>query len=87
MNVNAIADHFAISRPAISQQVKILEECGLISTRQQGRERICEARLEKLAEVSGWVEQYRQLWNERFDALDNFLSKEQPIRSRKNKKQ
>jgi hypothetical protein len=40
---------------------------------QQGRERYCEVRLDKLREVSDWVEQYRQLWEQRFDRLDNIL--------------
>jgi DNA-binding transcriptional ArsR family regulator len=73
LNLNAIAENFEISRPAISQHIKILTECGLIVIKQQGRERICEARLQKLHEVSEWVEQYRQLWADRFDALDNVL--------------
>ena len=47
MNLNAVADHFETSRPAISKHIKILVECGLISIRSEGRERYCEARLKK----------------------------------------
>ncbi len=49
-----------MSRQAVSLHIKILEECGLIMLRQQGRERYCEATLDGLSEVSAWVEQYKQ---------------------------
>ncbi len=77
MNLNAIADNFDMSRPAISQHIKILTECKIVMIRQQGRERFCEAKLETLSEVSNWVNQYRQYWNEKFDSLDQYLSKVQ----------
>ncbi len=48
LNLNSIADNFKISRPAISQQMKILIECGLVEVKQQGRERYCEAKLDEL---------------------------------------
>jgi DNA-binding transcriptional ArsR family regulator len=73
-----VADNFRISRPAVSRHIKILAECGLIYVQQQGRQRYCEVRPEKLIEVSDWLEQYRQLqyrqlWEKRFDRLDNLL--------------
>ncbi len=74
LNLNAIADKFDISRPAISQQIKILAECGLISIKKQGRERYCEASLQQLNEVSNWIEKYRQLWEEKFNKLDDLLN-------------
>jgi DNA-binding transcriptional ArsR family regulator len=73
LNLNAVAENFDVSRPAISKHIKILTECGLITIKQQGRERYCEARLEKLNEVSDWVEQYRKFWNARLDALEGYL--------------
>jgi len=76
MNLNAVAEQFDISRPAISKQVKILTQCGLVTITQQGRERYCEAKLQKLNEVSEWVEQYRIFWNKKLDALENFLAQE-----------
>jgi len=75
MNLNAIADNFDISRPAISQHIKILTECGIVVIRQQGRERFCEAKLETLREVSNWVDQYRQYWNVKFNSLEKYLDK------------
>ncbi|MBV4355630.1 ArsR/SmtB family transcription factor [Pinibacter aurantiacus] len=73
MNLNAIAENFDISRPAISQHIKILTECGMIVIKKQGRERYCEAKLDKLVEVSAWVDQYRQFWTEKFNSLDKYL--------------
>lgn len=77
LNLNAVAENFNVSRPAISKHIKILTECGLIIVRQQGRERYCEAKLEKLNEVSEWVEKYKKFWNTRFDALENYLAEMQ----------
>ena len=73
LNLNAIAENFDVSRPAISQHIKILTECGLIVIKKQGRERYCESKLQQLNEVSDWIERYRKLWDERFDSLDNLL--------------
>jgi DNA-binding transcriptional ArsR family regulator len=73
LTLNAVADHFSISRPAISKHMKILSECGLVVIRQQGRERYCEVRLESLNEVEDWIVQYRQLWNQRLDRLEAYL--------------
>jgi DNA-binding transcriptional ArsR family regulator len=73
LNLNSIADKFHISRPAVSKHIKILTECGLIVINQKGRERHCEAKLQKLNEVSHWVEQYRKFWTQKLDALEIYL--------------
>jgi len=73
LNLNAIAENFDVSRPAISQHIKILIECGLINIKKNGRERYCEAKLQQLNEVAQWVEQYRKGWEERFDKMDDLL--------------
>jgi len=90
LNLNAVAEKFDISRPAISKHIKILTECGLIVIKQQGRDRYCEAKFQKLTEVSDWVEQYRVFWTSKLDALENFLNKEshkknkhKPLKKRK----
>ena len=77
MNLNAIAAHFSISRPAISKQMKVLEECGLVQVEEKGRERYCSLRIEKLFEVSEWIEQYKREWNSRLDALERYLEQVQ----------
>ena len=81
LTLNAIAENFNISRPAISKHIKILNECGLIEIKDKGRERYCEAKLEKLSEVSVWIEQYKQFWESKLDALETYLDQLQ-----KNKK-
>lgn len=77
LNLNAVADNFNISRPAISKHIKILTECGLVKINQQGRERYCRADLTKLQEVNKWTEQYRAFWTDKLNALEDFLSIEQ----------
>ena len=74
LTLNGVADHFDISRPAISKHIKILTECGLITLNQQGRERYCEARLEKLSEVADWVSEYKKFWETKLDALEVYLN-------------
>jgi DNA-binding transcriptional ArsR family regulator len=78
LNLNAVAENFDISRPAISKHIKILTECGLVVIKQQGRERYCYAELQKLQEVAEWTEKYRIFWTQKLDALENFLEKTQP---------
>jgi len=85
LNVNAVAENFDVSRAAIYKHMKILTECGLIMMTQQGRERYCEAKLEKLSEVSAWIEQYRQVWEMKFDALEIYLDKLQSKKKPKKK--
>lgn len=73
-NVNSIAEHFCVTRQAISLHINILEECGLILIRKHGRERFCEAKLNQLDEVSSWVTQSKKHWVNRFEKLDQYLS-------------
>jgi DNA-binding transcriptional ArsR family regulator len=73
MTLNGVAKNFRISRPAVSRHIKILKECGLVIVIPQGRERYVEARFDKLNEVTDWIEQYRQVWEERYNRLDDVL--------------
>ena len=82
-NVNSVTENFEISRTAIYKHIKILTQCGLIVIKQQGRERYCEAKMEKLHEVSDWVGQYRKYWEAKMDSLEVYLS---AIQSKKIKK-
>jgi len=77
LTVNAVAEHFPISRPAISKHIKILVECGLVVVHRQGREKYCEVRFDKLNQVSSWVEHYQKIWQQRFDGLDEYLNQMQ----------
>jgi DNA-binding transcriptional ArsR family regulator len=88
LNLNSVAEQFEVSRPAISKHIKILTECGLVTIRQEGRERYCDAQLGKLNEVADWVEQYKKFWNEKLDALEEYLEELQrkPMFKTKTKK-
>jgi DNA-binding transcriptional ArsR family regulator len=83
LNLNAIAEKFDVTRQAVSLHVKILTECGLIVIKQQGRDRLCEAKLDNLSEVYDWVDQYKALWTERFNSLDKYLAKIQKNKLKK----
>lgn len=73
-NLNAIAENFEISRPAVSQHMKVLTECGLVVIKKEGRERYCEPNLEKLNEVVDWLEPFKKIWANRFNQLDDLLN-------------
>ena len=73
MTPNAVADSFHVSRQAISNHIKILTECGLLSVNIKGREYYYSIQPQKLAVVYDWLEQYRKLWEERFDAMESIL--------------
>jgi len=73
LHLNLVAEKFNVSRPAISRHIRILTECGLITIKQHGRHRYCEANLKKLNEVAGWVEPYRKFWEQKLDALETYL--------------
>ena len=73
LNLNAIAENFDSSRQAISLHIKILTECGLLVIKKTGRERVCQAKFQKLNEVSAWVEQYRMFWEKRLDKMDGLV--------------
>src|SRR5580765_2427428 len=86
LHLNSVAEKFNVSRPAISKHIKILTECGLIAIKQQGRHRYCEAKLDKLNEVSDWVEQYRKFWTQKLDALETYLDELQAKEKHRSKK-
>lgn len=77
LTLNGVAEHFDISRPAISKHIKILTECGLIQITQQGRERYCEPNLRSLSEVADWIEEFKKFWTDKLDALELYLQKMQ----------
>ena len=74
MTVQEIAQPFAMSLPAVSQHLKVLERAGLISRRREGQRRPCHLRIERLAEAARWFEHTRQAWQARLDRLERFLA-------------
>ncbi|MEL6673258.1 MAG: metalloregulator ArsR/SmtB family transcription factor [Bacteroidota bacterium] len=73
MTVKTVADHFSISRPAISRHLRVLRECGLVAIQQQGRERVCQIQPEELAPVFEWMEPYRKMWEAKLDSFEAYL--------------
>ncbi|MBI5876392.1 MAG: winged helix-turn-helix transcriptional regulator [Chloroflexi bacterium] len=73
--VTELAQPFAMSLPAISRHLKVLERAGLIERGREAQWRPCRLKAEPLKDVSDWVERYRSNWEERFDRLDDYLKK------------
>lgn len=75
MTLNAIADKFDISRPAVSQHIKHLTECGVVEIEQKGRERYCKVKPQSLIPAFMWLEQYQQQWIHRIDNFEKHINK------------
>ena len=74
MTPNAIAKHFDTSRQAVSKHLRILTECELVTQEQKGREIYYSLEIEKMKEIDRWMEQYRKIWESRFEELDALLA-------------
>jgi DNA-binding transcriptional ArsR family regulator len=74
MTAGAIADNFNVARPTISKHMLVLSECDLISATQKGREVYYEIKVDKMKEIDKWLAQFRQIWETRFNQLDQLLS-------------
>lgn len=73
MTPNALAQHFDITRQAVSKHLGILAECELVKQETRGREIYYQLELRKMKEVDKWLEQFRKLWETRFNQLDDVL--------------
>ena len=74
MTPNAIADNFHISRQAVSKHLRILTECELVKQEYKGREIYYQLEIDKMKEIDKWIEQFRKIWETRFNQLDKVLS-------------
>ena len=74
MTPNAIADNFDTSRQAVSKHLRILTECELVKQQQEGREIYYSLEVEKMKEIDKWLNPYREIWETRFNQLDNVLA-------------
>ena len=74
MTPNAIAEHFDTSRQAVSKHLRILTECKLVKQEHSGREIYYQLNATKMKEIDKWLEQFRRVWENRFNALDKVLS-------------
>lgn len=70
---NAIAEKFNTTRQAVSKHIKILNECELLEERKTGREIYYQLKIDKMKEVDQWLEQFKQIWENRFNQLDQVL--------------
>jgi DNA-binding transcriptional ArsR family regulator len=73
MTPNAIAEHFDTSRQAVSKHLRILTECQLVKQEQFGREIYYQLNGTKMKEIDKWLEQFRKIWESRFNELDKVL--------------
>ena len=79
-NVNELAEPFDLTLPAISKHLKVLEHAGLIVRGRHAQYRPCSLDATRLAEVSTWAEQYRPIWEARFDRMDDYIKQLPPPR-------
>lgn len=73
MTPNAIAEHFDTTRQAVSKHLKILAECELVKQEHQGREIYYRLEIDKMKEIDKWLEQFKKIWETRFNQLDDLL--------------
>ena len=74
MTPNALAEHFDMTRQAVSKHIRILTECQLVNQEQAGREIYYKLDTNKMKEIDKWLEQFRKIWETRFNQLDKVLS-------------
>ena len=74
MTPNALAEHFDSSRQAVSKHLRVLTECQLVKQQQVGREIYYELNAAKMKEIDKWLQQFRALWENRFNQLDTVLA-------------
>jgi DNA-binding transcriptional ArsR family regulator len=79
-SVMELAEPFAMSQPAISKHLKVLEHAGLISRGRDGQRRPCRMEAGPLDEATAWIERYRQIWERNYQRLDDLLDELKAVR-------
>ena len=74
MTPSAIAEHFDMTRQAVSKHLRILTECELVKQKQKGREIYYSLEIEQMKDIDKWLVQFRKIWETKFNQLDNLLS-------------
>ena len=74
MTPNALAENFNTTRQAVSKHLRILTECELVKQKYEGREIYYSLEIDKMKEIDKWLDQYRKIWETRFNQLDKVLS-------------
>jgi DNA-binding transcriptional ArsR family regulator len=73
--VNDIAESLGMKQPQTSKHLRVLKEVGLVSVRKEGKQRLYKLNSKELKPVYEWVQSFEQLWSERFDQLDEYLTR------------
>ncbi|NJR52543.1 MAG: winged helix-turn-helix transcriptional regulator [Leptolyngbyaceae cyanobacterium CSU_1_3] len=84
--VTELAEPFEMSLPAISKHLKVLERAQLITRSRDAQWRPCQFNPEPLKDLANWLERYRQLWEQSFDRLDDYLQELQANEKKQNRK-
>jgi DNA-binding transcriptional ArsR family regulator len=84
--VNELAAPFAMTLPAVSKHLKVLERAGLIDRGRDAQRRPCRIRAAPLKDVADWVEHYRKFWEESFDRLDDYITRLQAVEKKDERK-
>jgi DNA-binding transcriptional ArsR family regulator len=74
MTPNALAEHFDTTRQAVSKHLRVLTECELVKQEQQGREIYYKLEIDKMKEIDKWLNQFRKIWETKFNQLDKVLA-------------
>jgi DNA-binding transcriptional ArsR family regulator len=85
-SVSELAEPFAMSQPAISKHLKVLERAGLISRSRDAQRRPCKIEAQPLGDATRWLERYRDLWEQRYSRLDDVLEELKALDRKKTKK-
>jgi DNA-binding transcriptional ArsR family regulator len=78
LTINSLADHFEMSRPAVSKHIKILHNAGFISIRDIGRERYCTLKKDGFEELKAWISHFDEFWSSKLKKLETLLNKKLP---------
>lgn len=84
LTINALAENFDMSRPAVSKHIKILYSAGFIAIEDKGRERYCTLNQDGFKEIRSWMEYYERFWDTKLSSLEKLLS--QPDQTNKKRK-
>jgi len=78
LTINSLAEHFDMSRPAVSKHIKILHGAGFISIQDIGRERYCTLKKDGFEELQAWISYFDEFWTSKLKKLENLLNNKLP---------
>lgn len=85
MSINALAENFDMSRPAVSKHIKMLQSCGFVMIKDVGRERYCSLNKQGFDELRDWMSYYDKFWKDKLQELQALLDKDHPVEKRTKK--